>query len=141
MAYKAQLHGWEWNESMKMTEINVQQKITFLISPSWNISLSRCLVANGPTGESVVKIRDTEKKLADKKQHLETFQTEFCDVKKKFEEACKKLEQVWNIVIFRYCLKFNDELDHYKNVLAKNSYLLNISHLILQSNSFYLKHT
>ena len=53
----------------------------------------RCLVASGPSGETVDRIRDTENKLADKKQHLETFQTEFCDIKKKFEEACKKLEQ------------------------------------------------
>ena len=58
------------------------------------ISDSRCLVAPGPTGESVSKIRETEKQLADKKHHLETFQSEFCDIKKKFDEACKKLEQV-----------------------------------------------
>ena len=32
-------------------------------------------------------------KLAEKKRHLENFQTEFCDVKKKYEEACKKLEE------------------------------------------------
>ena len=54
----------------------------------------RCLVAAGPTGDSVERIRDSEKRLSEKKQHLETFQSEFCDIKKKFEEACKKLEQV-----------------------------------------------
>jgi hypothetical protein len=60
----------------------------------------RCLVAAGPTGDSVDRIRDSEKRLSDKKQHLETFQSEFCDIKKKFEEACKKLEQVAHYFIF-----------------------------------------
>lgn len=43
--------------------------------------------------DCVVSIKETEMKLAEKKRHLENFQTEFCDVKKKYEEACKKLEE------------------------------------------------
>ena len=53
----------------------------------------RCLVATNPSSDCVKKIKDTERKLADKKHHLETFQSEFCEVKKKYEEACKKLEE------------------------------------------------
>ena len=53
----------------------------------------RCLVATGPQADCVRRIKDTEKKLSDKKHHLETFQTEFCEIKKKYEEACKNLEQ------------------------------------------------
>jgi hypothetical protein len=65
----------------------------------------RCLVSSGPSGDAVTQIKDTERKLADKKQHLETFQTEFCDIKKKFEEACKKLEQVK----MKFVLKWESE--------------------------------
>ncbi len=52
----------------------------------------RCLVAVDQQQECVQNIQRTEQKLAEKKQHLETFQTEFSEIKKKFEEACKKLE-------------------------------------------------
>jgi chromosome segregation ATPase len=51
------------------------------------------MVATNPTADCVRKIKDSERKLSDKKSHLETFQTEFCEIKKKYEEACKKLEQ------------------------------------------------
>merc|ERR1719340_619847 len=53
----------------------------------------RCLVAVPMSTDCVVSIKETEMKLAEKKRHLENFQTEFCDVKKKYEEACKKLEE------------------------------------------------
>jgi len=53
----------------------------------------RCLVAVPTSSDCVVDIQENEKKLAEKKRHLENFQSEFCDVKKKYEEACKKLEE------------------------------------------------
>ena len=53
----------------------------------------RCLVAVPTSSDCVVSIQESERKLAEKKRHLENFQTEFCDVKKKYEEACKKLEE------------------------------------------------
>jgi chromosome segregation ATPase len=40
----------------------------------------------------VGQIRSTEDKLSEKKTQLENFQPEFCEIKKKYEEACKKLE-------------------------------------------------
>jgi len=52
----------------------------------------KCVVAISPNEDCVEKIKESEKKLQEKKHHLETFQPEFCDVKKKYEEACKKLE-------------------------------------------------
>ena len=53
----------------------------------------RCLVATDPSSEVVERIRVTEMLLSEKKQQLESFRTEFCDVKKKYEEACKKLAE------------------------------------------------
>ena len=53
----------------------------------------RCLVAVPTSTDCVVSIQEHETKLTEKKRHLENFQTEFCDVKKKYEEACKKLEE------------------------------------------------
>ena len=41
----------------------------------------------------MVSIQESERKLAEKKRQLENFQPEFCDIKKKYEEACKKLEE------------------------------------------------
>ena len=52
----------------------------------------RCLQAIPPSEECVLRIKSTEDKLAEKKQRLENFQGEFCELKKKYEEACKKLE-------------------------------------------------
>jgi len=53
----------------------------------------RCLVAVPTSSDCVVSIQENETKLAEKKRHLENFQSEFCEVKKKYEEACKKLEE------------------------------------------------
>merc|ERR1711936_612645 len=53
----------------------------------------RCLVAVPTSTDCVVSIQEHETKLTEKKRHLENFQSEFCDVKKKYEEACKKLEE------------------------------------------------
>ena len=53
----------------------------------------RCLVAVDQGQECVAKIKSSEEKLAEKKRKLETFQGEFCELKKKYEEACKKLEE------------------------------------------------
>merc|ERR1712223_2305466 len=53
----------------------------------------RCLVAVPTSTDCVVSIQEHEMKLTEKKRHLENFQSEFCDVKKKYEEACKKLEE------------------------------------------------
>ena len=41
----------------------------------------------------MVSLQESELKLAEKKRQLENFQPEFCDIKKKYEEACKKLEE------------------------------------------------
>ena len=38
------------------------------------------------------RLKLTEVLLEEKKQHLATFQTEFCDIKKKYVEACNKLK-------------------------------------------------
>merc|ERR1711936_826711 len=53
----------------------------------------RCLVAVPTSTDCVVSIQEHETKLTEKKRHLENFQSEFCDIKKKYEEACKKLEE------------------------------------------------
>ena len=52
----------------------------------------KCVVAIPPSDECVQTIKDSERQLAAKKQQLEESQPEFCDIKKKYEEACKKLE-------------------------------------------------
>ena len=52
----------------------------------------KCVVAISPHEDCVEKIKESEKKLQEKKNHLEAFQPDFCEVKKKYEEACKKLE-------------------------------------------------
>jgi len=52
----------------------------------------KCVVSVKPNSEVVKDIRRTEDKLVEKKRNLEAFQPEFCDLKKKYEEACKKLE-------------------------------------------------
>jgi len=52
----------------------------------------KCVVSIPPTDECVETIKTSEMLLAEKKKHLEEFQGEFCEVKKKYEEACKKLE-------------------------------------------------
>lgn len=53
----------------------------------------RCLVAVPKSEECVVTIQSSEEKLAEKKRELENFQAEFCEKKKKYEEACKRLEE------------------------------------------------
>jgi len=52
----------------------------------------KCVVAIPPNDECVESIKTSEMLLAEKKKHLENFQGEFCEIKKKYEEACKKLE-------------------------------------------------
>ena len=51
----------------------------------------RCLVATDPMSEVAERVKVTELLLSEKKQQLETFRPDFCDIKKKYEEACKKL--------------------------------------------------
>lgn len=53
----------------------------------------KVLVAVPPTEEVVKTITDTEEAIAKKKRELEGFQGEFCEIKKKYEEACKRLEE------------------------------------------------
>jgi len=52
----------------------------------------RPVVAVPPFTDCVQTIQRTESKLAEKKQQLESFQSEFTEIKKKYEEACKRLE-------------------------------------------------
>jgi len=52
----------------------------------------KCVVAIPPSDDCVETIKNSESLLAEKKKHLENFQGEFCEIKKKYEEACKKLE-------------------------------------------------
>merc|ERR1712156_887414 len=52
----------------------------------------KVLVAEPRDEMNAIKIMESEIRLADKKEHLEKFQPEFCDLKKKFEEACAALE-------------------------------------------------
>jgi len=58
-------------------------------SVKYNIKV---LVAEPRDEMNAIKIMEAEIRLADKKEHLEKFQPEFCELKKKFEEACKALE-------------------------------------------------
>ena len=51
------------------------------------------MVAVPTSSDCVVSIQESERKLAEKKRQLENFQPEFCDIKKKYEDACKKLEE------------------------------------------------
>lgn len=51
----------------------------------------KCLVGTEPSSDCVGRIQDFESKLADKKLHLESYQSEFIDLKKRYEEACQKL--------------------------------------------------
>lgn len=53
----------------------------------------QCLVAIPPHSDSVKTIQTTEEKLATKKKELENFQAEFCEIKKKYDEAKSRLEQ------------------------------------------------
>jgi hypothetical protein len=41
---------------------------------------------------NAIKIVEAEIRLADKKEHLEKFQPEFCELKKKFEADCQTLQ-------------------------------------------------
>jgi len=52
----------------------------------------RCLVAVNKEASCVQTIQSTEEKLAEKKKALEAFQGEFCEVKKKYDEAKERLE-------------------------------------------------
>merc|ERR1712029_2809 len=52
----------------------------------------RCLVAVPPDTDCVTTIKSTEDKLAIKKKELETFQSEFCEIKKKYDAARERLE-------------------------------------------------
>jgi len=50
------------------------------------------LVAVKPEADCVKTIQTAEAKLADKKKELEKFQSEFCEVKKKYDAAKERLE-------------------------------------------------
>merc|ERR1719166_135201 len=52
----------------------------------------RCLVAVPQDTDCVTTIKSTEEKLANKKKELETFQSEFCEIKKKYDAARERLE-------------------------------------------------
>lgn len=52
----------------------------------------KCLVAVNPEASCVQTIQTTEERLAAKKKELEKFQSEFCEVKKKYDEAKERLE-------------------------------------------------
>jgi len=52
----------------------------------------KCLVAVPPSSEQVASITGTEERLAGKKKELEGFQSEFCELKKKYEAAKERLE-------------------------------------------------
>lgn len=51
----------------------------------------RCLVAVQPAADCVKTIQTAEEKLAEKKKELEVFQSEFCEVKKKYDAAKERL--------------------------------------------------
>jgi len=53
----------------------------------------QCLVAVNKEADCVKTIQTKEDKLAAKKKELENFQTEFCEIKKKYDAARDKLEQ------------------------------------------------
>jgi len=62
---------------------------------NWFQSVSyklRCLVAPPKTSPEVQTIISTEGKLANKKKELEGYQSEFCELKKKFDAAKERLE-------------------------------------------------
>ena len=71
-----------------LEEINIHFTIAFQ-SVKYNL---KCVVAIPPSDDCVETIKNSESLLAEKKKHLENFQGEFCEIKKKYEEACKKLE-------------------------------------------------
>ena len=52
----------------------------------------KCIEANSREESGALEIMQAEIRLAEKKEHLEKFQPEFVELKKKFEEACKTLE-------------------------------------------------
>jgi len=52
----------------------------------------RCLVAVPQDTDCVTTIKTTEEKLANKKKELEVFQSEFCEIKKKYDAARERLE-------------------------------------------------
>ena len=73
-----------------MKSNNITRKLLLLFqSVKYNL---KCVVAIPPNDECVESIKTSEMLLAEKKKHLENFQGEFCEIKKKYEEACKKLE-------------------------------------------------
>ena len=52
----------------------------------------RCLVAVPQDTDCVETIKNSEEKLAIKKKELEKFQSEFCEIKKKYDAAKERLE-------------------------------------------------
>ena len=52
----------------------------------------RCLVAVPQDTDCVETIKSSEEKLAIKKKELEKFQSEFCEIKKKYDAAKERLE-------------------------------------------------
>ena len=75
----------------------------------------------------MVSIQESERKLAEKKRQLENFQPEFCDIKKKYEEACKKLEEdITETIGKKHAFK---KYDHFHKKFAKKKNCYEIRHL------------
>ena len=73
--------------------VNLLEEITNIAIAFQSVKYNlKCVVAIPPSDDCVETIKNSESLLAEKKKHLENFQGEFCEIKKKYEEACKKLE-------------------------------------------------
>ena len=77
----------------------------------------QCTLAAKDSDQDVLKIMEAELEMADKKVHLEKFQSEFLEAKKKFEEACKVLEQ--DVKDIENLMKRRDSA--YSSYLAKSA--------------------
>jgi len=77
----------------------------------------QCTLAAQDSDQDVLKIMEAELEMADKKVHLEKFQSEFLEAKKKFEEACKVLEQ--DVKDIENLMKRRDSA--YSSYLAKSA--------------------
>ena len=88
----------------------------------------QCSVSISPDDEDVIKIMESEIQLAEKKIHLEKFQPEFLEAKKKFEDVCKILEQ--DIKDIDELVKRRDSA--YGGFIKKSALKYDTSHLVVQ---------
>ena len=107
------VYGDNWFQSVRYTLSDLEKYLT-KIQKCFRYTL-RCLVAVPQDTDCVETIKTTEEKLATKKKELEKFQSEFCDIKKKYESARERLEndvkEITELIVVRF---IDDYFEYYK---------------------------